>query len=261
MLSIPIYQIDTFTSQAFQGNAAAVCPLTDWIEDSMMQAIAAENNLSETAFFVEEGECFHIRWFTPTQEVDLCGHATLASAYVLFESLNYSKDKIVFMSKSGELSVNRQGDWLTLDFPAQPPKPCVMPDAVIKGLGGIAYMDCLCAEDYMVVLKDETEVRQLEPNFEVLKAINLRGVIITAASNEYDFVTRFFAPKYGIDEDPVTGSAYTQLMPYWSKRLEKSVLNAKQVSARGGEVHCKLVGERVLISGQAIKFLQGEIYI
>jgi len=261
MLSIPIYQIDTFTSQVFQGNAAAVCPLTDWIEDSMMQAIAAENNLSETAFFVEEGECFHIRWFTPTQEVDLCGHATLASAYVLFESLNYSKDKIVFMSKSGELSVNRQGDWLTLDFPAQPPKPCVMPDAVIKGLSGIAYIDCLCAEDYMVVLKDEAQVRKLKPNFEALKAIDLRGVIITAVSNEYDFVTRFFAPKYGIDEDPVTGSAYTQLMPYWSKRLEKSVLNAKQVSVRGGEVHCKLVGERVLISGQAIKCLQGEIYI
>jgi predicted PhzF superfamily epimerase YddE/YHI9 len=258
MLHIPIYHIDTFTSEIFKGNPAAVCPLQRWLPDDVMQQIAMENNLSETAFFVPLQEGFEIRWFTPTTEVDLCGHATLASAFVLFTCLDYQQEQVLFQSKSGILSVRKDDAWLLLDFPLQAPVPCDVPSALSEAWDG-SIIECLKSEDYIVLLEDEDAVKHARPNLELLKQLDLRGVIITAQSHTYDFVSRFFAPHCGIDEDPVTGSAYTQLAPFWSARLGKAKLHAKQISARGGEVLCEVVGERVHIAGKAVKFSQGEI--
>jgi len=258
-MDIPLYQIDAFASQLFKGNPAAVCPLDEWLADELMQSIAAENNLSETAFFVPEGDgSYHIRWFTPASEVDLCGHATLASGYVLFDLLGHEKNKITFHSRSGVLTVIRDEDWLTLDFPAQPPVACEIPDAVRDAFSA-APTECLQSEDLMVVFERESEVEAAEPDFGQLMKIESRGIIITAPSNQWDFVARFFAPRYGIPEDPVTGSAYTQLGPYWAARTGKKRFRAKQVSARGGELSCELAGERVLISGKAVCYLDGTI--
>ena len=203
-MELILYHIDAFANKAFEGNPAAICPLQTWLPDRVMQSIAEENNLSETAFFISTENGFHIRWFTPTTEVDLCGHATLASAYVLFEILGYDKDEIKFTSKSGLLTVKQKNEWFVMDFPAQPPVSCGIPN---------------------------------------------------------DFVSRFFASNYGIFEDPVTGSAFTQLAPYWSEKLGKTKLNAKQVSSRGGEVKCELLRDRVLIAGKAVKYLEGKIEI
>ncbi len=258
---IPIYQIDAFASHLFEGNPAAVCPLEHWLADDLMQSIAAENNLSETVFFVPVAGGFAIRWFTPVMELPLCGHATLAAAYVLFFCLDYGNDTISFTSASGELRVVRDGEWLVLDFPAQPPQPCTPPDALIAGLGGIAPVACLQAEDYIVVYEQASQVQQIEPCHALLQQLDLRGVIVTAFADhaEYDIVARFFAPKCGIEEDPVTGSAYTQLMPYWAAQLGRSSLQAKQLSPRTGMLRCRLVADRVHIAGRAIKFMQGEI--
>ena len=255
-IQLPLYQIDAFADKPFAGNPAAICPLESWLPDEVMQSIAAENNLSETAFFVPTDTGYHIRWFTPLSEVKLCGHATLASAFVLFELLHYSKDTIVFESKSGALTVKRNANWFEMDFPTQPPEPCETPQAIVNAFRETP-LQCLKAEDYIVVFGDEKSVLAAEPNMETLKALDLRGVAITAKSTGHDFVTRFFAPKYGIDEDPVTGSAFTQLTPYWAERLNKTTLSAKQVSRRGGEVMCRSAGDRVFISGKAVKFLQG----
>jgi len=257
-MKLPIYQIDAFASRPFEGNPAAVCPLDAWLPDALMQAIAAENNLSETAFFVPEEEGFRIRWFTPTTEVDLCGHATLASAHVLFHALGYERETIRFQSRSGPLTVARDGELLVLDFPAQPPVPCDTP-AEIEAAFGIKPVECLKSEDWLVVFDHEEQVHTASPHLDQLRKLDGRGVIITAPSKQYDFVSRFFAPNYGIDEDPVTGSSFTQLAPYWADCLGKTELLARQVSQRGGEVGCELKGDRVVIAGRAVQFLKGEI--
>ena len=253
-----LYQIDAFTDTPFKGNPAAVIPLETWLPDNTMQSIAEENNLSETVFFVPKDKGFHIRWFTPKTEVDLCGHATLAAAYVLFNILEYSNDKIEFESKSGVLSVLQKDDWLVIDLPVQTPTPCDIPDKIVKAFDKTP-IECLRSDDYIVVFETESDILSIEPDIEYLKKLDLRGVIITAKSGQYDFVSRFFAPKHGIDEDPVTGSAHTQLTPYWARILSKTKMKAKQVSSRGGELVCELQSDRILISGKAVKFLEGKI--
>ena len=257
---LKIYQIDAFASKVFTGNPAAVCPLDTWLDEKLLQHIAAENNLSETAFFVENNGDYDIRWFTPTVEVDLCGHATLAAAYVLFEELEFKGETIVFQSKSGELKVSQNGDKFILDFPQQTPISCDTPKPIWQAFGD-NVKTCLKHEDYMVVLADEAAVINATPNMQLLQLLDLRGVTITARSEQYDFVSRFFAPNCGIDEDPVTGSSFTQLAPYWAKVLGKSKLTAKQVSQRGGEVWCELVDDRVYIAGYAVKYAEGFIEV
>ena len=227
-----------------------------------MQSIAAENNLSETAFIVPTEQGFHIRWFTPLVEVDLCGHATLAAAYVIYHYLDYPKDIIRFDSKSGLLTVLRNDDLIILDFPAQPPSVCQPPPEIEQAFG-IKPLACLQSEDYIVVFEKTSDVLEAQPNYELLKRLDLRGVIITSVSDskDIDFIARFFAPKYGINEDPVTGSAYTQLTPYWAEKLHLSKFKARQMSPRGGHLFCELVGDRVKIAGKAISYLTGEIDI
>jgi len=259
-VEITLYQIDAFATKVFEGNPAAICPLDTWLGDELMQSIAAENNLSETAFFVPKGTGYEIRWFTPVNEVDLCGHATLAAAYVLFNILDYNKDKVEFYSKSGLLAVVKDNDFLTLDFPAQPPVSCDVPETLVKAFG-LVPIECLKSKDYIAVFEHERDVELANPDLEALKQLDLRGVIITARSERYDYVTRFFAPKYGIPEDPVTGSAYTQLVPYWESKTGLKKFTAKQVSTRSGELTCEIVNERVLISGKAIRYLEGKIEI
>jgi len=259
-MEIPLYQIDAFTSKLFKGNPAAVCPLDEWLTDEIMQSIAKENNLSETAFFVPQGNNFHIRWFTPESEVDLCGHATLAAAYVLFNILDYKRDRIKFDSKSGMLAVTKDNKQIVLDFPAQPPVLCDIPKEIREAFD-IVPIECLKSEDFVVVFERELDIEAANPDLEPLKKLDLRGVIITAKSYRYDFVARFFAPKYGVPEDPVTGSAYTQLAPYWASKIGSKKFKVKQMSSRGGELSCEIVGDRVFISGKAIKYLEGKIKI
>lgn len=252
------YQIDAFTSLPFHGNPAAVCPLETWLDDSLLQAIAQENNLSETAFFVPIQTGFELRWFTPIAEVNLCGHATLATAYVIFEILEYAKPCIHFETRSGSLTVEKNGDFLSMNFPAIIAKPCFAHDLLIKGLGQLP-IEILAADDYVAVFENEAAIHTLTPDLALLKQLDLRGVIITAPGDKVDFVSRFFAPKLGIPEDPVTGSAHCELMPYWSHKLGKSKLQAKQVSLRGGDLYCELKGDRVTLSGCACLFMQAEI--
>lgn len=259
-MNLPIYQIDAFACQPFEGNPAAVVPLSEWLSDDVMQSIAEENNLAETAFFVPNKKGFDIRWFTPNKEVKLCGHATLASAFVIFNILGYEANTVEFESLSGMLSVSRNNELLTLDFPSQVPEKCETPEDIVKGLRK-QPLECLKNEDYVVVFESEDKVASIIPDHKFLQQVDLRGIIVTSLSQKYDFVARFFAPKYGILEDPVTGSAFTQLTPYWSNKLGKTQLNAKQISARGGELFCELAGDRVLISGKAIKYLEGNIEI
>jgi len=259
-MELNIFQIDAFANKVFEGNPAAVCPLDEWLPDAIMQTIAAENNLSETAFFVADKDRFHIRWFTPTTEVDLCGHATLASAHVLFEHLNYSQETLIFDSRSGPLSVTRKDKWLEMNFPSNPPIECDIPETITKAFS-ISPVKVLKASDYLVILENENDVKNAQPDIALLRTLDLRGVCISAKSKDYDFVSRFFAPSHGIDEDPVTGSAYTQLAPYWSEVLGKNELFANQVSARVGEVNCTLQGARVTIAGKAVTYLIGSISI
>ena len=259
-MKLPLYQVDAFTEKTFQGNPAAICPLQNWLADDVMLAIAAENNLSETAFFVKNKNGFYIRWFTPTTEVDLCGHATLAAAHIIFNELGYNKEVISFDSKSGLLSVTKSDNLLQMNFPAQVPVACDCPKELKQAIN-IEPIECLKGDDYLFVLDNENDVINANPDLSLLKGLDLRGVILTAKSNQYDFVSRFFAPKFGIDEDPVTGSAHTQLIPYWAKQFNKHKLTAKQVSSRGGELYCELLEERVNIAGYAVKYLQGEINI
>ena len=259
-MKLSIYQIDAFAEKPLEGNPAAVVPLNDWLSDSLMQSIAEENNLAETAFFVQNDSGFNIRWFTPTTEVKLCGHATLASAFVLFNFLGNESDSITFNSLSGPLGVTRSGDLLTLDFPSQKPEKCVAPAKLVDGLG-LMPIECYKGEDYVAVFDNENEISQITPNHSHLEQLDLRGVIVTAPSSKYDFVARFFAPKFGIPEDPVTGSAYTQLMPYWAEKIGKSKLSAKQISPRGGKLICELKGNRVLISGSAVMYMEGKVEI
>ena len=256
------YQVDAFASQVFQGNPAAVCPLEEWLDDSLMQSIATENNLAETAFFIKQKDNYAIRWFTPTSEVDLCGHATLASAFVLYDQLGVEADQLAFDSASGVLTVSRKGALLEMDFPSEVPESVVVPSNLEKALGS-TVVECAFNQDYIVVLESEQAVTQLQPNLALLSEVECRGVIVTAQSNskEKDFVCRFFGPRIGLNEDPVTGSAFTKLAPFWATRLNKVDFNAQQVSQRGGRVVCQLEGDRVMIAGSAVLFSKGEIYI
>jgi PhzF family phenazine biosynthesis protein len=260
-MRIPIHQVDAFTSQLFHGNPAAVCPLASWLDDATLQSIAAENNLSETAFLVGGNGAYEIRWMTPTREVDLCGHATLASAFVLFVEAEKGRDELVFQSKGGELRVRREDDLLTLDFPARPPQPMTAGEDLLEGLGRPAREVWGAARDYLAVFESEDEVRRLAPDFERLSRLDGRAVIVTAPGTRVDFVSRFFAPTFGIPEDPVTGSSHCTLVPFWSRRLGKKRLHALQVSPRGGELFCEDRGDRVAISGRAVRYLQGTIEV
>jgi len=257
-MKIPIYQVDAFTSRLFAGNPAAVCPLQEWLDEATLQAIAAENNLSETAFFVPRGDRFHLRWFTPAVEVDLCGHATLATAFVIFNHLTPGLGLVAFDTQSGELVVRREGDLLAMDFPARPPQPLTPHERLVDALG-TQPDQVLASRDYLVVYRDQEQVRTLQPNMDLVAGLDRFAVIVTAPGGDCDFVSRFFAPAVGINEDPVTGSAHCTLVPYWSKRLRKTRLHARQISARGGELFCEDQGERVKIAGHAALYLKGEI--
>ncbi len=254
------FQVDAFASRRFEGNPAAVCPLKEWLSDDLMQSIAAENNLSETAFFVPAQSGFHLRWFTPLAEVDFCGHATLASGHVLFDALDYEKQSVVFETRSGEMTVERSGKLYVMNFPAQPPRPCSPPKTLIEALGA-KPTEVLAADDYLAVFESQAVVQSLAPDFARLGDLDLRGVIATAPGDDHDFVSRFFGPKLGIDEDPVTGSAHCELTPYWSQRLSKKQLRARQISRRGGDVLCEIAGDRVRLKGSAVTFMVGEIEI
>lgn len=257
-MRIKQYQVDAFATRAFEGNPAAVCPLESWPVDGLLQAIAEENNLSETAFFVPSEKGFTLRWFTPVKEVDLCGHATLAAAHVIFDILGYAKQAITFETRSGDLFVEKQGKRLEMDFPASPPTPCDLPEFLAEGLG-LRPIEVLAAGDYVAVFDNEATIRAITPNQTLLGQLDLRGVIVTAPGSDVDFVSRFFAPKFGVPEDPVTGSAHCTLAPYWADKLGKNTLSAKQLSKRGGEILCKVNADRVLLSGCAITFMEAEI--
>lgn len=260
-MKLTIYQIDAFAEKVFEGNPAAVIPLEYWLPDNLMQQIAMENNLSETAFFVPTENGFHIRWFTPLAEVNLCGHATLASAHVLFNHINYSENEIQFQSRSGILKVKKENELIVLDFPASPVKGIEIPEEVASAFQ-IQPVACFKGrDDYMLVFENEEQVALLKPDFQQLVRAKTRGVICTSKSETYDFVSRFFAPAVGVNEDPVTGSAHTMLIPYWAGVFGKNELTAKQVSARGGVVHCKNCGDRVEIGGKAVTYLTGEIIV
>jgi PhzF family phenazine biosynthesis protein len=259
-MQIPIYQVDAFTSRVFGGNPAAVCPLEAWLPDATMQAIGNENNLSETAFLVPNGDRYHLRWFTPEFEIDLCGHATLASAFVVFTRLRPDLQQVAFDTKSGELIVKRETyGLLSMDFPSRPPQPVASDPSLAKALGGNPK-SILASRDYLVVYESEEEVRSLKPDMNALAQID-RMTIVTAPGRDVDFVSRFFAPGGGIPEDPVTGSAHCTLIPYWADRLGKTKLKALQVSRRGGELWCELRGDRVTMAGHAIEFMSGTIQI
>lgn len=257
-MRIPIYQVDAFSSEVFSGNPAAVCILDAWIDDSRLQSIAAENNLSETAFLVRNGGGFELRWFTPATEVALCGHATLASAFVLFDRLKWTAESIAFQTrKSGQLVVAKRGDLLEMDFPSRPAHKLAAPAGLNEALGVSPTEVLGSAEDLLVVLDSEKAVREAQPDFGALERVECRGTIVTARGDRSDFVSRFFAPRVGIPEDPVTGSAHCVLIPYWAGVLGKSSLHAFQVSKRGGELLCAHAGERVKISGKAVLFMEG----
>ena len=259
-MKLAIYQVDAFTVKLFGGNPAAVIPLNEWLDDSIMQNIAMENNLSETAFFVKTGERYHIRWMTPEIEVPLCGHATLASSYVIFNFLEPDAETLRFNSKSGELIVTRQSDLISMDFPANVPVPADSNSALAEALGA-EPTELLINESHLAVFESESDVKNLSPDFGKLKEIDNFGVIATAPGDSCDFVSRFFIPASGINEDPVTGYAHTLLIPYWSKRLGKTMLRARQISKRGGVLTCENLDNRVKISGQALLYLKGEINI
>jgi PhzF family phenazine biosynthesis protein len=257
-----LYQVDAFTDKLFSGNPAAICPLDNWLPDEVMQQLAMENNLAETAFFIRlDNGSFHLRWFTPAVEVDLCGHATLAAAFVLFNEMKYKEDVIRFQSRSGELKVSRDGEMITLDFPAVEPQPVAAPEGLLQGLKVSSSRIYFGAWDYMVVLDSQEAIEQLEPDFLTLSKVRSRGVIATAKGNDVDFVSRCFYPQSGINEDPVTGSAHTITTTYWSKELGKTKLVAKQLSPRGGTLLCELKGDRVLMSGKGRLYLKGEYFI
>lgn len=262
-MTLAIYQVDAFANQLFTGNPAAVIPLqSEWISDELMQAIAAENNLSETVFFIFKNNKYHIRWFTPFYEVDLCGHATVAAAFVLKHKLAYSSNHLSFESKSGTLGVHFEEDWISLDFPSMELFE-YKNESLAANLGQNMVKQFKAKDDLFLVFEHEDQIKNLRPNFENLKEIEARGIICTAPSSQdgIDFVSRFFAPRYGINEDPVTGSAHTKLIPYWSQELGKTKLVALQLSKRGGYLRCEHLGKRVKIAGKAKLYMIGEIFI
>ena len=261
MKQLKMFQIDAFASVVFRGNPAAVCPLTNWLSDELMQAIAAENNLAETAFFIHNGDNYDLRWFTPRYEVDLCGHATLASAFVIFTALEPTRNSVQFNTRSGPLWVKRNGDLLTMDFPSLQPTICTNPPALLlEGLGKTPQEVLSTKSNYFTVFASEDEVRAIQPDFKLLEQLHPQGVVVTALSKDADFVSRYFAPSYGVPEDPVTGSIHCSLVPYWANRLGKTQLYAKQVSNRGGELWCEAQQDRVTISGRAVRYFEGDIY-
>jgi len=270
-MKLPFYQIDAFTSSVFSGNPAGVCLLDSWLDDSPLLAIAAENNLSETAFLVRGQAGYELRWFTPKTEVDLCGHATLATAFVVFTYLDPGNNTVRFETTSGVLTVRREGDLLAMDFPSRIAVSCPVPDELIRGLG-IEPREVLLARDYLAVYDSEEQIKSLQPDMLELSRLDCLGVIVTAPGSECDFVSRFFAPRVGIPEDPVTGSSHCTLIPYWAERTGKSELHARQLSERGGELFCidlnnrdhldrDLGGGRVSIAGRAVTYLEGTIIV
>ena len=261
-MTISIYQADAFTDKLFGGNPAAICPLTEWLPDEVMQKIAIENNLAETAFFVKTTNGYKLRWFTPEYEIDLCGHATLASAHILFTELDFTDDTIHFETvKAGTLIVKKDGDKYTMDFPSRPPIPIEPPNGLAEALGEKKPVAFLRSRDYFLVYETEQDIKDITPDFFALSKMDTVGVIVTAPGDNSDFVSRFFAPGAGIPEDPVTGSAHCNLIPYWAKVLGKNNLHAYQISARRGELWCELKGERVQMSGKAVTYLKGEIRV
>ncbi len=260
-MKLPLFQVDAFTDRVFGGNPAAVCPLPRWLDDATLAAIAAENNLSETAFIVPRGDDWELRWFTPTIEVDLCGHATLATALVLLRQ-HPVRELLRFHSReAGVLTVRRDGERLVLDFPARPPSPIEIPEGLAEALGGTAPEALLRARKNVAVFADEATVRALAPDLGYIAKMEGDGLIVTAPGDEVDFVSRYFAPHAGIDEDPVTGSAHCTLTPYWAERRSKTTLEARQVSARGGMLRCTLAGDRVQIGGTGVLYLEGTIEV
>lgn len=258
-MKLPYYEVSAFTKHPFAGNPAGVCPLEKWLPDATLQGIAANNNLAETAYFVPRGkDDYELRWFTPTVEMDLCGHATLAAAWVLFAERGHRGPVVNFHSRSGVLNVIQTGERLVLDFPARPPVPATAPAVLSQGLGGTPA-SLLKARDYLAVFKTAAEVRALQPDFAMLRTLECLGIIATAPGEDCDFVSRFFAPGAGVDEDPVTGSAHCTLIPYWAERLGRKQLSARQISQRGGELFCEARGDRVHIGGHAVLYLRGEI--
>lgn len=260
MMTVPFYHVDAFTAEVFSGNPAGVCLLDEWLQDELLQAVAAENNLPETAFLVRRASHYELRWFSPALEIDLCGHATIASGHVIFNRTGGDSERLEFMSKSGSLSVERQGDLLFLDFPSRKPEKCTVPDG-LDAMFDISPEDVLVSRDLLVVFDDEDTVRNLDPDLNAIAKLEGFGMIVTAPGKNSDFVSRFFAPGAGIAEDAVTGSAHCTLVPYWAERLGKKNLHAFQLSKRGGELFCVDNGTRVSIGGRAVTYLSGTITI
>lgn len=261
-MKLTIYQVDAFAEKAFFGNPAAVIPLQYWIDEEIMQKIAMENNLSETAYFVKADGGYHIRWFTPEYEIDLCGHATLASAYIIKNFVEPHLAEINFSTeKAGTLKTTTKDGLYTLDFPSRMPQPCDVPEQLFKSINIDTAIEVLKARDYFVVLPHEEAVKNVEPNFEIMKELDAIGVIVTAKGQSADVVSRCFYPGAGIPEDPVTGSAHCNIIPYWSGKLNKTKLFCKQLSQRGGDIQCELNGDRVLMSGNCVLYLEGQITI
>lgn len=259
-MRIPIYQIDAFTNELFRGNPAAVCPLEEWIDDNIMQKIAKENNLSETAFFIKRGNLYELRWFTPEFEIDLCGHATLAAAYVIFEYLEKDLNEISFNTKSGKLKVVKKNTLLSMVFPSREGNKCDITEELVEALGK-KPLELYKSRDYMAVFEKEEDIINLNPDMEKLKKINAFGIIVTAKGSDMDFVLRYFIPDSVIDEDSVTGSAHCTLIPYWRKILNKDKFVTRQLSNRSGILYCRDLGDKVEISGEAVFYLEGYINI
>lgn len=257
-MSFPIYQLDAFTDHVFGGNPAAVVVLDDWLDDQVLQAVAAENNVAETAFVIPGSVCSRLRWFTPVMEVDLCGHATLAAAHVLFMEYFPEQSHLQFETKSGALAVSRKENRLFLDFPARPGDPFTIDETLVTALG-ITPQSAVLARDLMVVLENESQVKAFTPDYSAIESLDVFALIITAPGDAVDFVSRFFAPAAGVPEDPVTGSAHCTLIPYWARRLGKKRLMARQLSRRGGQLTCEMQGDRVLIGGAVVEYMRGEI--
>jgi len=259
-MRIKLFQIDAFARKVFEGNPAAVCPLEHWLDDSLLKSIAMENNLSETAFFVPSKKGFQLRWFTPTTEVDLCGHATLAAGFVIFDILKISNSSILFETRSGDLFVERRDKMLVLNFPAKVSKKCEIPDPLVHCLGK-KPLEVFVADDYIAVFETEDDILKLLPDFSSMMTLPLGGILATAKGSETDFVSRCFFPKLGVPEDPVTGAAHCELTPLWHEKLGKNPLSARQLSKRKGDLICEMKKDRVLLAGQAVKFMEGEIML
>ena len=259
-MQLPYYVVDSFTSSVFTGNPAGVCMLDEWLSDETMQRIAAENRLSETAFLVGGHGRYDLRWFTPEVEVDLCGHATLASAFVLLRDYEHAADRLDFNTKAGMLTVVRDGDRLAMDFPSRPAEACAAPEALVRGLG-MPPNQVLRCRDYLAVFDTEEDIRRIAPDITALNELDCLAIIITAPGKHADFVSRVFAPRAGVDEDPVTGSTHCTLIPYWAEKLAKRKLHARQLSRRGGEIFCEYRDDRCIIAGHAALYLRGTIML